>query len=123
MSLSIIGFISSPPIENGKANWQFALFSRKVASKESNQTSWERRHPCLLASVSRPLPGTPQARMPALPGSCPTPAPQRDMWNSCGKSTRQGTEDCDPLSSILSLRSSLFVTGGLVDLLLSDVEF
>src|SRR5262245_65034353 len=35
------------------------------------QTTWERRHPCLLASVSRSSPGTKQARMPALPGSLP----------------------------------------------------
>ena len=32
------------------------------------QTAWERRHPCLLATVSRSLPGTPQAKMPALQG-------------------------------------------------------
>jgi len=31
------------------------------------QTAWERRHPCLLASVSRSLPGTPQARMGGAP--------------------------------------------------------
>src|SRR6266545_4906187 len=42
-----------------------------IASIGVGQTSWERRHPCLLASVSRSLPETPQARMPALPGSLP----------------------------------------------------
>src|SRR5262245_51716320 len=39
--------------------------------KGVGQTSWERRHPCLLASVSRSSPETSQARMPALPGSLP----------------------------------------------------
>src|SRR5262252_7915608 len=39
------------------------------------QPAWERRHPCLPASVSRSLPETPQAGMPALPGSLPM-APQ-----------------------------------------------
>src|SRR5262245_54633543 len=45
------------------------------------------------------------------------------MWNSSGKSTRPGIEDCDPLPSILYLRSSIFVTGGLTNLLLGYVEF
>jgi 23S rRNA G2069 N7-methylase RlmK/C1962 C5-methylase RlmI len=35
------------------------------------QTTWERRHPCLPTSVSRSLPETPQAGMPALPESSP----------------------------------------------------
>ncbi|HEV2667663.1 MAG TPA: hypothetical protein VG324_22300, partial [Blastocatellia bacterium] len=39
----------------------------------AGQTTWERRHPCLPTSVSRSLPETPQARMPALPGSLPMP--------------------------------------------------
>jgi 23S rRNA (cytosine1962-C5)-methyltransferase len=37
------------------------------------QTTWERRHPCPPTSVSRSLPETPQAGMPALPGSLPVP--------------------------------------------------
>ncbi len=41
----------SSPAKTGKANYL------------------ERRHPCLLASASRSLPQTPQARMPPLPGS------------------------------------------------------
>src|SRR5215831_2919044 len=45
------------------------------------------------------------------------------MWNSCGESTRQRAEDCYPLPTILHLRSSILVTGGLVNLLLSDLEF
>src|SRR5262245_30747282 len=102
MSLSIIGFISFPPIENGRANWQFARFSRKVASKESRQTA------------SLPYPRA------AIFIFC---ASQCDMLNSCGKSTRRRAEDCDPLPAIPHLRSSIFVTGGLVNFLLSDVEF
>src|SRR5262245_40026666 len=62
------------------------------------RTAWERRHPCLLVSISRSLPETSQARMPALPGR-------------------------GPKIAILYLRSSIFVTGGLTNLLLGYVEF
>src|SRR5262245_16979817 len=41
------------------------------SSEKVGQTSWERRHPCLLTSVSRSSPETSQARMSALPGSLP----------------------------------------------------
>src|SRR5262249_41977772 len=38
-----------------------------LSSVDAGQTSWERRHPCLLASVSRSLPEPPQARMGGAP--------------------------------------------------------
>jgi hypothetical protein len=43
-------------------------FESMRSRREGGRTPWERRHPCLLASASRSLAETTQARMPALPG-------------------------------------------------------
>src|SRR6266542_3651202 len=61
------------------------------------QTTWERRHPCLHASVSRSLPETTQARMPALPGSLPYPSLRS---SACRDATPRNDENRQDLQDL-----------------------
>src|SRR5262245_11189093 len=48
-------------------------FHERSHLKSQGKPPGSAAHPCLLASVSRSLPETQQARMPALPGGLPYP--------------------------------------------------